>query len=240
MKQPYKLTPMQAWHAQNGAQTSVVDGWVRVLAYGDPQGEIQATNSDVGICDVSPLSKIDIQGKRSGTLLGDLAGIPLPDIGGCASLMLRGCPKPAYVARLHSEKYLVLAAAALREELYSRLVSEVRENDCVHPTDVTSAYAAIQLAGPKAAPLLKKLGSAPVDQIRTEHCVQTSTARVWSLVIHHKSRQGSSWLVLVSRDFGEYVWETVLEAGQEFGIRPFGMSAAQVIAGMEELDVATF
>jgi heterotetrameric sarcosine oxidase gamma subunit len=239
MNQPYKLTPTHAWHAQNGAQTSVVDGWVRVLGYGDQKGEIQATNSDVGICDVSPLSKIDIQGKRSGALIEDLAGIPLPDIGGSASLMLRGCSKPAYVARLQSEKYLVLTVAGLREQLYSCLVNEARENDCVHPTDVTSAYAALQLAGPKAAPLLKKLVSAPVDQIRTGHCVQTSTARVWSLVIHHESRQGSSWLVLVSRDFGEYVWETILESGQEFGIRPFGMSAAQIITGMEELDVAT-
>jgi hypothetical protein len=31
----------------------------------------------------------------------------------------------------------------------------------------------------------------------------------------------------------------VLAAGQKFGIRPFGMLAAQVITGMEEVDVAT-
>jgi len=239
MNQPYKLTPMHAWHTQNGAQTSVVDGWVRVLAYGDSQAEIQATNSEVGICDVSPLSKIDIQGKRSGALLEESAGMPVPGVGGCASLMLRGCPKPVYVVRLHSEKYLVLAAANLREQVYSLLAEAAREHDCVHTTDVTSAYAALQVAGPKAVALLKKLGSAPIDQIQTEHCVQTSTARVWSVVIHHQARQGSAWLVLVSRDFGEYVWETVLVAGQEFGIRPFGISAAKVITGMEEIDVAT-
>jgi hypothetical protein len=32
----------------------------------------------------------------------------------------------------------------------------------------------------------------------------------------------------------------VLAAGHEFGIRPFGMFAAQVITGMEEIDVAAF
>ncbi len=239
MSEPYKLTPMHAWHIQNGAQTSVVDGWVRVLAYGDSQAEIQATNSDVGICDVSPLSKIDMQGKRSGAVLEELAGRAVPGVGACASLLLRGCPKPVYVARLHSERYLLLGAASVREQLYNRLADGARENDCVHATDVTSGFAALQVAGPKAVALLKKLGSAPVDQIQTEHCVQTSTARVWSVVIHHEARQGSAWLVLVSRDFGEYVWETVLAAGQEFGIRPFGMSAAQVINGMEEIDVAT-
>jgi sarcosine oxidase, subunit alpha len=239
MTQPYKLTPMHSWHTQNGAQTSVVDGWVRVLAYGDPQGEIQAANSDVGLCDLSPLAKIDIQGKRSGAVLQELAGMRVPDVGGCTSLMLRGCPKPVYVAGLHSEKYLVLAPSSLREQLYRCLADAALENDCVHATDVTSAYAALQLAGPKAVALLRKLGSAAVDQIEAEHCVQTPTARVWSLVIHHQARQGSAWLVLVSRDFGEYVWEAVLAAGQEFGIRPFGMSAAKVITGTEELDVAT-
>jgi glycine cleavage system aminomethyltransferase T len=69
--------------------------------------------------------------------------------------------------------------------------------------------------------------------------VQTATARVWSLLIHHEARQGTAWLMLVSRDFGEYVWESVLAAGQKFGIRPLGMLAAQEITGMEEVDVAT-
>src|SRR6266481_9843691 len=148
MSEPYKLTPMHAWHIQNGAQTSVVDGWVRVLAYGDSQAEIQATNSDVGICDVSPLSKIDMQGKRSGAVLEELAGRAVPGVGACASLLLRGCPKPVYVARLHSERYLLLGAASVREQLYNRLADGARENDCVHATDVTSGFAALQVAGP--------------------------------------------------------------------------------------------
>jgi heterotetrameric sarcosine oxidase gamma subunit len=238
MKAPYQLTPMHAWHTQNGAQTSVVDGWVRVLAYGDSQGEITAGNSEIGICDVTPLSKIDVQGKRSGELLQEIAGVPMPEVGGCASFMLKDSSKPAYVARLNSERYVVFANAGLRKQLYTRLADATQDQGCAHATDVTSAYAALQLVGPMAAALLKKLGSAPIDQIQTDHCVQTSTARVWSVLIHHQARQGSAWLLLVSRDFGQYVWESVLAAGQGFGIRPLGILAAQAITGMEEIDVA--
>jgi glycine cleavage system aminomethyltransferase T len=238
MKAPYKLTPMHAWHTQNGAQTSVVDGWVRVLAYVDSQAEIKASKGNVGICDVTPISKIEVQGKRSGEKLQELAGMPLPDVGGCASILLKGYSKPVYVAGLTAERYVVLAGAALRNRLYTHLAEAAEGQGCVHVTDVTSAYAAVQLFGPMGTALLKKLGSAPVDQIQSECCVQTSTARVWSLLIHHQAGQGSAWLLLVSRDFGQYVWESVLAAGQNFGIQPFGMLAAQVITGMEEIDVA--
>ena len=67
---------------------------------------------------------------------------------------------------------------------------------------------------------------------------QTATARVWSLVIRNEVRQGSAWMLLVSRDYGEYVWESVLAAGSEFGIQPLGMLAAEAITGAEENNVA--
>lgn len=238
MKVPYKLTPMDSWHSQHGAQTTVIDGWVRVLAYGDSQVEIEASQSNVGICDLTPISKIDIQGEESSWFLNELAGMPTPDVCGCGSFLLRGISKPVYIARLTSDRYIVLAQPSLREQLYRHLLDIVQRESCVHINDLTSAYAAFQLFGPKAEAVLKKLGSAPVEQVPIEHCLQASSARVWSLIIHHGVRQGSAWLVFVARDFGEYVWESVLSVGQKFSIRPFGIAAAQVIIGMEELDVA--
>jgi len=238
MKTPYQLTPMHAWHMQNGAQTSLIDGWIRVLAYGDSQAEIKAGTVDVGICDVSPLSKIEVQGQRSVEVLREVSEVAMPDVGGCASFTLKDPAMPAYVARLTPQKFVVLAGAGLRQQLYRRLADAVRGHGCVHATDVTSAYAALQLIGPMSASLLKKLGSAAIDQIQVDHCVQTTTARVWSLLIHHEVRQGKGWLLLVSRDFGQYVWESMFVAGQNLGIRPFGMLAAQTLTGMEEIDVA--
>jgi glycine cleavage system aminomethyltransferase T len=238
MNEPYKLTPMHSWHTQNGAPTSVIDGWVRVLAYGDSQAEIEASHSNVGICDVTPLSKLDIQGRGSSGLLGELTGIPMPDAGGCGSFLLRGVSKPVYIARLTSDRYIVLAQPSLRDQLYRHLLDTVRTENCVHINDLTSAYAVVQLFGPKAVAVLKKLGSAPVERVQIQHCLQATSARVWSLLIHHAARQGYAWLTLVSRDFGKYVWESVLAVGQEFSIRPFGLAAARVLIGMEDIDVA--
>jgi methylglutamate dehydrogenase subunit C len=238
MKEPYKLTPLHAWHARNGAQTSLIDGWMRVSRYGDSQAEFKPMELAVGICDVTPLTKIDIQGKRSGEFLRELAGIPMPEVGDGMVVRLNGYSKSVRVTRLTSDRYWVLASAGIREELSIHLADAAKERACVHTTDVTSAYAAIQLVGPMAMAVLKKLGSAPFDQMHAGECVQTTAARVWSLLIRQEMRQDFAWMLLVSRDYGEYVWESVLTAGREFGIPPLGISAAQAIAGMEEFDVA--
>jgi heterotetrameric sarcosine oxidase gamma subunit len=162
----------------------------------------------------------------------------MPTVGGGAIVLLKGYSKRVHVARLTSSRFWVIGGPGIRDELSIYLADAVREQGCAHTTDVTSAYAAIQLVGPMAAAVLKKLGSASLDQVPPGQCVQTATARVWSLLIRYEVRNDFAWMLLVSRDFGEYVWESVLMAGREFGIQPLGLSQTQVITGMEEFDVA--
>ena len=51
------------------------------------------------------------------------------------------------------------------------------------------------------------------------------------MLIRRDVREVPGWLDLVSAT-GEYVWESVLAAGHEFGIRPFGTQAEKVSVGM--------
>jgi glycine cleavage system aminomethyltransferase T len=62
VNRPFKLTPMYKWHLQHGAHMTEVQGWESVVDYGDVQAEIAAILSSVGLCDASPLTKIDVQG----------------------------------------------------------------------------------------------------------------------------------------------------------------------------------
>jgi glycine cleavage system aminomethyltransferase T len=133
---------------------------------------------------------------------------------------------------------MVLAWPDRREPLYQSLLQSAQAAGCLHVTDVTSVYAAFHLIGPKTTELLKELGSAPVDNIAVNGCVQTTTCRVWSLLIRRPALQSSAWLVLVSRDYGEYVWDSIRAAGRKHDIHPFGLSAAKVLAGMEAFDAA--
>jgi sarcosine oxidase subunit alpha len=217
---------------------SSVDGWSHVLRYRDTQTEMQTASSAGGICDMTPLVKIDVRGNDSAKVVARLFEGQLPEINGCISGVLSGCQLPVSLTRLTVDRFMVLAPPSCREQINQNFREAAQVSQCVHVTDMTSAFMAMYLFGPKIPEMLKKLGSAPIDQMNTQSCVQVTTARVWSLLIHMPAPSENVWLLLASRDYGEYVWESVLEAGHALGIEPMGVIAAQAFTGMEAIHVA--
>jgi sarcosine oxidase, subunit alpha len=237
MNRPYRLTPMDQWHQQRGAHMAEVSGWRRVVDYGDPQGEVAAVQSSVGLCDATPVTKIDVQGRHSARTLEGLGRIP--DVGECQPAAgVRGGGLSIYILRVTHERLIILASPEESIQLSKYLSDAAAGNACVHVTDLTSAYAVLQLAGPMSTKLLKKLGSARIDSMTNDRCLQGPLARVTALLVRRDVGTIPSWLLLVSRDFGEYVWECVLSAGHEFGIRPFGMTAEKVFTSAEATDAS--
>ena len=236
MNRPYRLTPMHQWHERHGAKMAEVAGWKRVVDYGDLKSEVAALSSTAGLSDVTPISKIDVQGKQSSQMLDRFTKVP--GIGECtAAVLSRSAALSAYVARLTKDRFIVLGGAEQNAQIYSSLSDAGSGDDCVHVTDLTSAYAALQLVGPMSTKLLKKLGPAQIDSIKNDRCQQSPLARVVAVLIRRDVREVPGWLILVSRDYGEYVWECVLAAGHEFGIRPFGTQAEKVLMDAEAADV---
>lgn len=236
MNRPYRLTPIHEWHQRHGAKMAEVAGWKRVVDYGDLKSEVAALSSKAGLSDVTPISKIDVQGKQSGQMLDRFTKVP--GIGECtAAVLSRSAALSAYVARLTRDRFIVLGGVEQGAQIYSSLSDAGLGDGCVHVTDLTSAYAAVQLIGPMSTKILKKLGPAQIDSIKNDCCQQSPLVRVVAVLIRRDVREVPGWLILVSRDYGEYVWECVLAAGHEFGIRPFGTQAEKVLMDAEAADV---
>lgn len=237
MNCPYRLTPMDNWHRQHDAHMVDVSGWRCVVDYGDCKAEVAAIQSSVGLCDATPLAKIDVQGRHSARMLEVLGRIP--EVGECAkAVSAQAGGRSAYIARLTRERFLTLGASEERAQLHQLLTDASRDDACVHVTDVTSVYAVLRLAGPMSMELLKKLSSVRVDSLGTGRCIQGPFAGVRALLIRRDVGSVPSWLVFVSRDFGEYAWECVLSAGREFGIRPFGTAAESSWTSVEAPDAS--
>lgn len=237
MNGPYRLTPMDNWHRQHHAQMVEVSGWRRAVDYGDPQAEVTAIQSSVGVCDTTPLAKIDVQGRHSSRIVEVLGRIP--EVGECAPAVGRHANgRSAYIARLTRDRFIIFESPEEGTQLYKRLTDAAAGDACVHVTDITSAYAVLRLAGPMSTELLKKLSSVPIDSIATDCCIQGPLVGVRALLVRHDVGNVLSWLLFVSRDFGEYVWECVLSAGREFGIRPFGTAAESSLTSAEAPDAS--
>ena len=207
------------------------------MDYGDRKAEVAAIQSSVGLCDATPLAKIDVQGRHSLRMLEVLGRTP--EVGECATAVsAQASGASAYIARLTRERFFILGSPEERAQLYKLLTDAAGDDTCVHVTDVTSAYAALRLAGPMSIELLKKLSSVRVDSMATGRCVQGPLAGVRALLVRRDVGSVPSWLLFISRDFGEYAWECVLSAGREFGIRPFGTAAESSLTSAEASDAS--
>lgn len=234
MRASYRVTPLYRWHQRHGAHMASVDEWRSVVSYGDPKAEWEASRSGIGICDVSSIAKIDVQGKQSRELLARISDIGVPQVGRWIRMRTSERePVAAHLVRLTKERFLVLADSRHRLALCSSLEVSSVGLGCAHVNDLTSTYAAMLLIGPQVLDLLKKLSAADVGGIPADGCVQTSLARVWTLLARWSAGEIPQWLLLVSRDYAEYAWECILSAGAELGILPVGTEVQQALPGRE-------
>ena len=85
--------------------------------------------------------------------------------------------------------------------------------------DVTDALAVIDLTGPEAHAVLAKL--CPLD-LRPEvfsagRVARTLVAGV-DAIVQPAGGEGSGFRLLVARSYAEYLWEVLLDAGEEYGV----------------------
>jgi sarcosine oxidase subunit alpha len=100
-------------------------------------------------------------------------------------------------------------------------------------TPMTDAYAAMNVAGPRARDLLRNLvDEVDLDPAALPH-MSVRTARVCAVPDCFMWRIGFtgelSYEVYVPASFGLYVWERLFAAGHDLGIRAFGVEAQRTM-----------
>lgn len=98
-------------------------------------------------------------------------------------------------------------------------------------TDVTSVYAQFLLAGPRCREILGKLTSLNLSDraLPDLSCGQSSVSHVHAIILRNDLEGFPAYHLLISREYGESIWESVLEAGEEFDLVPLGLQAQQLL-----------
>jgi 4-methylaminobutanoate oxidase (formaldehyde-forming) len=89
---------------------------------------------------------------------------------------------------------------------------------------VTSAYAVLNVQGPRSADLLSRFTEAPQSQAwRTMREIDVGDARAWAFRISYVGETG--WELYVPSEFAVNACDALLDAGGEFGLRHAGYHA---------------
>lgn len=193
-------TPMERNHRAAGATLQEHDGW-RIADYERAEGDLPAWTADL-----SHTGKLDVRGtsQRIDELTGGLELGRGNETGGVWTL------------RLSPTHAIVICPFDRVTELAERIGDGV--------VDMTCGWAAVMLGGPAAREVFMRSSSLDVREQRfpSGACMAGSVMRCPSIVLND---DGRFW-VLCGWEFGEYMWEALLDAGVHHGIAPVSASVA--------------
>ena len=235
---PIKYTPLHDKHLQLGAMMADVGPWKRPRSYTTPIEECRAVREHVGIIDVSTLGKIDVQGRDAPGLLDKVythifSSLPVGRIRYGLLCSDNGTIiDDGTITRMAEDHYFITTTTGNVDLIEEWLKWwSAGTGWCVHINNVTSAYAAINVAGPKARDTLNKLTSIDLSSgaFRYMRSAAGEVAGVPCRLLRIGFVGETGWEIHFPAEFGEYMWDTLLEAGQEFDIAPFGVEAQRVL-----------
>ena len=242
---PVKRTPMHAKHDEIGCVWMDMGEWKRPLYYGRPDNkresveqEYWAVRQRVGLIDLSTLGKLDVVGKDAGKLLDKVYTNRFSDLRVGRARYGVICDETGIilddgtVSRLAADHYFITTTTGNIEFVQEWLEWWLAGTDmCVHITNVTGGMGAVNVAGPNARDTLTKLTNRDLSNKRFGYmrCRRAEVAGVASLMLRIGFVGETGWEVHFPAEYGEHVWDAIMEAGEEFDIRPFGVETQRVL-----------
>ena len=176
----------------------------------------ETTTPSLELADLTGLPIALIQGEAAAQVLSDYFG-QVPAKPGDLVEVVDG-----FLARLTpGEFYLFGQSAWAALPTAAELESSFKAAGVfAHTVDYTHGQAALKLAGDRTADILSKIcgldfhdSTFPNMQVK-----QTSAAKIKTLIARVDEGGTPAYHLHVSRPLGQYFWETLLDAGQEFGL----------------------
>lgn len=221
-------------HKKNGGKIVPFTGFEMPVQYSGIIDETKTVRNAVGVFDVSHMGEIEIHGKDT---LAYLQKITTND----ASKLTAG--KVQYSAMCYSDggivddllvynlgTHFMLVVNAANKDKDFRWMQENIFGD-VHLIDKSDEFSLLAVQGPRSLDTLKKLTSVNLSDMKYYTSVLGELAGVDILISRTGYTGELGFELYFNSDVatGEKVWETIFEAGKEFGIKPIGLGARDTL-----------
>ncbi len=224
------------WFAPQGVEPRAVYTWGRQNWFEYSAAEHQATREGVVLMDLAPMSKFLVQGREAEKAMNRICtnNVSVP-VGRCVYttwLNEHGTIEvDLTVTRLAEDRYLVVCAAALHTHVYTWLKRNIPTEAHVFVTDVTSGSTIINIQGPKSRQLLSRVTQADMSNeafpYLTMQEIDIGYALVNALRLTYVGELG--WELYVPTEFALHVFDTLVEAGEEVGLKQAGLQALETL-----------
>ncbi|MEM9968267.1 MAG: FAD-dependent oxidoreductase [Pseudomonadota bacterium] len=217
------------WFAREGQKAEYEYAWQRQNFFENVKDEHMAVRERAGMYDMSSFGKIRVEGPDAEAFMNYVGGgnysVPNGKIVYTQFLNNRGgIEADVTVTRLTETAYLVVTPAATR--LADQTWMERHKSDfLVTITDVTAAEGVLAIMGPRSRDLLNLVSpndfSNDANPFGTAQDIEIGMGLARAHRVTYVGELG--WELYVSADMCGHVFETLMEAGQDVGLRLCGM-----------------
>jgi len=196
--------------------------------------EHHAVRNGVAILDLSSMSKFLVQGPGAEEALNRISGnnIAVP-VGQCVYTQWMnkqgGIEADLTITRIAEFEFFVVVAEAFHRRVGSMLRRGTSPDKGVYVTDVTSGYALLSVQGPSSRDVLNRITTSSLSNedfpYFTARELDLHNARGMAFRMSFVGELG--WELYVPSEFAVGVYDSLMEAGESFGL---------VNAGMETLE----
>jgi sarcosine oxidase subunit alpha len=212
--------------------------WKRPESYGDPVAEYWAVRQQVSIMDVGTLGKYRVAGRDATEFLERLYPSHVANLAPGKSRYAILLNEAGYlfddglICSLGPEGYYLThtSGGADVAESWLRDWAETWRLQ-VHLVNQTTTLGAINVCGPAARTLLSRLASAPLESAAFPYAQhrRITVAAVDCLVLRVGFTGELSYELHHPRLEGVRLWDALLAAGADLGIRPHGLAALRLL-----------
>ena len=199
--------------------------------------EIVNVMENVGLLDMTPFAKIEVSGPGARAWLDGLLANRIPKKRGrvaLAHLLTKhgGVRAEFTVYERAPDRFYLVSAGAYENHDHDYLYKALPDDGSVKLTQLTQAMGVLILAGPRARDLLSKLTRADLSNEAfpwlTGKAIDVGPVHCEALRVNFVGELG--WELHHPIAMQNKLWDLLMQAGAEFGIKPFGIRAMTSMA----------
>jgi aminomethyltransferase len=231
--QPLKVTPLNSVHRRMKARMVDFGGWDMPVQYSGIIEEHTAVRSAVGLFDVSHMGEIEIRGPEALRLANsvttnDAAKLHVGQAQYTGLLYEHGgFVDDILVHKVNDEEFFICVNASNQEKDYEYIAAQNKTSAQVE--FASERYAQIAVQGPKALATLQKLTKTPLAPIQYYHFTDGEVAGVAARIARTGYTGEDGFEIYIAPEQAEAIWDKLLDAGAEFGIKPCGLGARNTL-----------
>ncbi len=209
-------------------------GYYMPVSYEGVNVEHETVRKGVGVFDVSHMGEFLITGEHALELIQKVTSNDASKLTdgkaqySCLPNNMGGIVDDLIVYRFNKEKYLLVVNASNIEKDWNWITGHNSMNATIR--DLSDEYSLLAIQGPKAAEALQSLTRIDLKGITFYSFEVAEFAGINNVIISATGYTGSGGFeIYFKNEDAVTIWNKVMEAGAEFGIKPIGLAARDTL-----------